>query len=169
MALIDIWNLYHSDNIRGRTFAQVSMSAKNVINESLITINLASNANSGQAIVTLVQYGGLSFRIGKVCVISDTGHSEDVTILSIAGDVITLSANLVNSYTTANGAKLTYKNNVERLAWANSVRLDTEYWANIMMWDVINTANVQSLGEACADNDIMVAITSSINDYAFNI
>ena len=169
MAFIDTWNLYHSDNIRGRTFAAIAKAARDILNEALPTSNLASNANSGQATAVLVTSGGYNFKVGKVCTISDTGHSEDVTILSIAGDTLTFTSNLVNSYTTANSAKVTFKTDIERITWAQSVRVNMADWADIMMWDVMNNSNVQSLGEACADSDIQNAVNGSINDYAFNI
>ena len=32
MAFIDTWNLYHSDNIRGRTFAAIAKAARDIFN-----------------------------------------------------------------------------------------------------------------------------------------
>jgi hypothetical protein len=168
--LLQIWDLYHNDNIKGRTFAAIAKAARDILNEAVPTANLASNANASQANATVASgYGGI-FWIGKICVVSDSGNSEEVTIKSIVGDVLTFTTNLVHSYTTANSGKVTFKDNYERIAWAQSTRgresMDT--WVDTFMYDVISNSTIQAAGEGCSDNDIQFVVNSSINAYAFN-
>jgi hypothetical protein len=166
MALIDVYMLYQSDSIRGRAFAAIAKAARDVLNEVIPTSNLASDANSGQANATLVGSGGGVFWVGKTVIISDSGNSEEVTIKSIASDVLTFTTNLVHSYTTANSGKVTFKDNIERLTWAQNTRKEMDEWVNTFMWDIVSNASIQTAGESCTDNDIQYVINANINAYA---
>ena len=66
--------------------------------------NLSVNANAGQPDVTVVD--GTKFAVGEVVTVTDTNNSEVGYIESNAGNVLTLSENLTNSYTTAASGKV---------------------------------------------------------------
>jgi len=63
---------------------------------------LLYNAPAGQNVVNVTE--GSRFIAGQQVLVKDDVHSENKTISSITGSMITLSSNLVNSYTTANNA-----------------------------------------------------------------
>ena len=68
---------------------------------------LTVNANSGQKDITLDTDQGAQFSEGDIIWIIDRetlNKGEQLTVDSVAGDVITCTTNLVNSYTTANQA-----------------------------------------------------------------
>jgi hypothetical protein len=63
---------------------------------------LLYNAPAGQNVVNVTE--GSRFIAGQQVLIKDNLNSENKTISSITGSMITLSSNLVNSYTIANNA-----------------------------------------------------------------
>lgn len=63
---------------------------------------LTTNAASGQKDVSVVDAS--KFVVGQVVTVVDSAGSETGTIASIAGNTITLEANLTRSYTTSNSA-----------------------------------------------------------------
>jgi len=64
-----------------------------------VNSDMAANANSGQKDVTVDD--GTEFEAGQVVTVKDDNASETAYINSIAGNVLTMYANLTNSYTTA--------------------------------------------------------------------
>jgi hypothetical protein len=167
MALINVFQLYHSDNIRARVFAAIAQAARAVLSESLPTSNLAYDSSSGLNYVTLVTNGAYNFWVGKLVVLSDSAHSEELTISRISGNnVLYFTTNLVNTYTVANGAKVTMKTDVERLTWAQNTRKLMDDWVNTFMWDIVSDSTIQAAGEACTDVNITDVINANINAYA---
>jgi hypothetical protein len=67
-----------------------------------LTQILGENASSGQKDVTV--QSGSKFTATDSVVIKDSANRETNTIVSIAGNVLTMVNNLTNNYTTANGA-----------------------------------------------------------------
>lgn len=68
--------------------------------ESLLT----GNAASGQKVVAVID--GTKFEEGIAVTISDDDATEDNTIATIAGNNLTMTTNLANTYTTAANAKV---------------------------------------------------------------
>jgi len=70
------------------------------------TSNLSSNAASSQAVVVVAR-GDIFIPNQAVTVSDDVESDDDVIILSISGNTLTMSTNLSNPHTTANNAKVT--------------------------------------------------------------
>jgi hypothetical protein len=165
--LESINKIYISETIRGRVRAAVSKAAQDVLNESLTSSSLTSNADSAQKNV-VVESGAL-FWVGKVVAISDSLNSEQCTIASIDSNTLTMAENLVNSYTTANSAKVTYVDNKERQRWAVNAVIDPDAYTLAMTNFVALNPTVQLAGGLATDNDIQFIINSFINKLAYCI
>lgn len=116
-----------------------------------VTSALASNAASGQADIVLTSATG--FRAGDKIQISDsTPQSETGIISSIASNTITLSANLANTYTTAQSAKLDASS---QFRWIQNTVSGVSNWNTDMLikkslGKIIKSADVER-GGAVAD------------------
>lgn len=65
---------------------------------------LTGNAASAQAVVNVTD--GTKFSAGMRCTLADTAGRETLTVLSVLANAVTMTTNLVNSYTTAHAATL---------------------------------------------------------------
>jgi len=92
------------------------------------TEDLFSNASSGQKDVILDTGEGATFKAGDLVTISDTAPGTEINIIdSIAGDTLTMVNDLVNTYTTANSAKVD-ANSVFR--WLQNSIVGVTGWAS---------------------------------------
>lgn len=66
---------------------------------------LTANAASGQAVVNVTD-GSLFAATNTVILFDETPQKEELTVSSVSGNAVTMTTNLVNSYTTANLATL---------------------------------------------------------------
>jgi hypothetical protein len=163
-SLSDIHKIYISDDMRGRVQAAVAKAAKSILNESYTSSLLTVDASSAQADVTVTD--GSLFWVGKEVVISDTSNSEDAIIKSISSNVLTMEEDLTNSYATADGAIVTFKDNIEREQWAANALLNPDTYT-LSMVDLISLdSTVQSSGGTAADSTIENIIESFINRIA---
>lgn len=65
---------------------------------------MASDASSGQKDIVVADASG--FKAGDVITITDSGNSESKTIDTVVDNTVTVTVNLVNSYTVANGGDI---------------------------------------------------------------
>jgi len=166
-SLISINKIYSSEMIRRRVQAAVSKSAQDVLNEALTSSLLTENANSDQKNVVVAS--GSLFWVGKIVTISDTIASESATIASISDNTLTMEQNLVNSYMTANGAKVTFVDNKERQRWAINSIIDPDAYTLSMTNFVALNPTIQATGGLATDNDIQFIVNSYISKLALLI
>jgi len=163
-SLLDIYKIYTSDVMRGRVQAAVAKAAESILNESYASSLLTADASSSQANVTVAD--GSLFWVGKEVVISDTSNSEDATIQSISSNVLTMEVDLTNSYATADGAVVTFKDNVEREQWAANALLNPDTYTLSMVNLVSLDSTVQSSGGTVTDSTLENIVDSFINRIA---
>jgi len=168
-SLSSVSKIYKAPFMRSRVQAATAKAAQDILDESLYSANLASNASSGQKNVVVSNGTGVNFWIGKIVNISDTSASEQNTIASISGDTLTMVTNLSNTYTTAHLAKITYKDNKERLKWAGNALLDPNNYLDAMTNYVSLNTVVQAAGGQVTDNDINYIVSTNINALAVAI
>lgn len=160
----DIHKMYSSEELRGKVQAAVAISAQDVLNETMPAELLTSDASSGQNIISVASHN--IFWIGKTIFLYDTLNSEELTIIGISGDDLILSSNLVNSYTTANGATARYLNNAERQQWATNALINPDAFTLCMTSLVSLDPTIQAAGGLATDNSIRTVVNSFINKVA---
>jgi len=163
-ALIEINKIYESSFMRKRVQAAVAKAAQDIFGEALPDSLLTVDASSDQKNVTVA--AGYVFWVGKVVVISDSGNSEEATIASISSNTLTMSANLTNSYTVGNGAKVTFKDDVERQQWASNAMLSPDVYTLAMANFVALNPTILAAGGEATDNDIQYVVNSNVNKIA---
>lgn len=159
-----IHKIYISEYMRGRVQAAIAKAAQDILNEEIPFTALTSNANSGQNIIYVE--APYIFWKGKVAIIYDNSNSEEITIDSIGSNYITITTNLINSYTVSNGAKVKYKDNKEREYWATTALLNPDTFTKCMTSLVALNPTIQSQGGLASDNDIQFIVNSSVNKIA---
>lgn len=162
--LIEINKIYESDFIRKRVQAAVAKAAQDIFGEALTSSLLTLDANSDQKNVAVA--AGYLFWVGKVVVVSDSGNSEEATIASINSNTLIMSQNLTHSYTVGNGAKVTFKDNVEREQWAANAMLTPDVHTLEMANFVALNPTILAAGGEATDNDIQFVVNSNINKVA---
>jgi hypothetical protein len=163
-SLSSIHKLYISEAIRGRVQAAIAISAQDVLNESMPYELLTSNATAGENSIDVASHN--IFWIGKTILLFDSNNSEELTIMDITGDTLILSSNLVNSYTTANGATARYLNNAERQQWATNALINPDAFTLCMTSLVSLDPTIQAAGGLATDNDVRTVVNSFINKVA---
>jgi len=162
-SLDSISKIYRCTFMQNRVQASVAKTAQSILDESLYTAYLASDAGMSQKIVVIATGTGSNFWVDKVVIISDTSGTEQNTIASVDGDTLTMVNNLSNQYKTSKQAKVTYKDNIERLKWAASALMDTESYINAMLKFVSLNGAVQAAGGLATDNDIDYVVSNNVN------
>ncbi|MDD5649647.1 MAG: hypothetical protein PHF86_04405 [Candidatus Nanoarchaeia archaeon] len=160
-SLLAINKIYISNEMRKRVQAAVAKTSQDILNEALTTSNLSSDASSGQKNVAVVS--STAFWVGKQVVISDTLTSETGTIAEISGNTLIMAANLTNSYTTANSAKVTFADNKERVQWAANAMLNPDTYTLAMTCFVALNPTIQANGGLATDNDIQFVVNSYVS------
>jgi hypothetical protein len=163
-SLYSINKIYSSLIMRSRVQAAVAKAAQDVLNEAYPFSALSSNAATGQKNV-IVGSGG-SFYVGKQVVISDSLASETNTIASINSNTLTMTTNLAATYTTANSALVTFKDNKERQKWAGNALIAPDNYTLAMTNFVALNPSIQAVGGSCTDNDIQFVINSYVTKHA---
>ena len=84
----------------------VTVTIAAVLPGGVATVNsvLTGNAASAQPVVNVTD--GTKFSTGMRCTLADTTGRETLTVLSVNSNAVTMTTNLVHSYTTAHTAKL---------------------------------------------------------------
>ena len=163
-SLYAINKMFTSEELRKRVQAAVAKSAQDIFNEANPNSLLTSGADASQKNVAVTL--GSIFWPGKTVVISDSSNSEDAVIASINTNTLTMTNNLTNSYTVANGAKVTYKDNMERQQWASNAMLSPDVYTLAMTSFVSLNPTIQAAGGAATDNDIQYVVNSNITKLA---
>jgi hypothetical protein len=163
-SLYAINKIYVSTVMRSRVQAAVAKAAQDVLNEAMPSSNMTADASSGQKNITVASGG--SFYVGKIIVVSDTGHSESATIASIDSNVLTMTNNLTNSYTISNSGKVTFSDNKERAKWAGNAMIDPDNYTLAMTNFVALNPTVEAAGGQATDNDIQYVVNSYITKLA---
>lgn len=162
--LSGIHRMYVSEELRGRVQAAIAMAAQDVLNETMPSELLTSNASAGQNTVTVNSSN--IFWIGKTVLLFDSLSSEELTIIGISGNNLIFNSNLVNSYTTAQTATARYLNNAERQQWAINSLINPDAFTLGLTSLVSLNPTVQASGGLATDNDIRFIVNSFINKLA---
>lgn len=164
--LEDIHKMYASEKLRGRVQAAIAKSSQDVLNEAIPSTDLQYDANSGQSEVIVASGTGSIFWVGKTITVYDDNNYEEVSIIALNGDYITINQELTNSYTVADNGGVRFSTNVERQQWAANALLNPDIFTNSMTSLVSLSATIQAAGNLATDNDIQLIVNSYINKLA---